>query len=136
MKISKKAQYGLRAVVAIAKESANARPVAIATLAASEEIPVKFLEQILLSLRKAGLLESKRGAGGGYRLSKPANQISLAGIITWIDGPFRPFEYTGSRGLDETFMELEKQVETFFSATTISDILAKDAESQVLAFDI
>ena len=136
MKISKKAQYGLRAVVAIAKESASAKPVAIASLAASEEIPVKFLEQILLSLRKAGLLESKRGAGGGYRLSKSADQIALSDIITWIDGPFRPFERTGSSGLDETFAELETLVESYLSRTTIADVLARDVGTHVLAFDI
>ncbi|MDB4673232.1 Rrf2 family transcriptional regulator [Verrucomicrobiales bacterium] len=136
MKISKKAQYGLRAVVAIAKESASAKPVAIATLAASEEIPVKFLEQILLSLRKAGLLESKRGAGGGYRLSKPAEQIPLSSIITWIDGPFRPVDRTGSNGLDETFTELENLVESYLSRTTVADVLTRDADNHVLAFDI
>ena len=66
MRISRKAEYALRALVALAR---HGRPLQIGELSRVENIPVKFLEQILLALRNDGLLASKRGVGGGYTLS-------------------------------------------------------------------
>lgn len=62
----------------------------IKAIAATERIPVKFLEQIMLSLKNAGLLHSKIGVGGGYSLAKPAQQIMLGTIIRVLDGPLAP----------------------------------------------
>jgi len=64
--------------------------VRIEEIAASQEIPQKFLEQILLILKKAGYLESKRGSNGGYKLSKPPNEIPIANIVRLISGPLAP----------------------------------------------
>ncbi|MEM9282435.1 MAG: Rrf2 family transcriptional regulator, partial [Verrucomicrobiota bacterium] len=69
MKVSKKAEYALQAVLAMARAPKN-QPVQIQELAEAENIPVKFLEQILLTLKKGQLLQSKRGVGGGYQLNR------------------------------------------------------------------
>ena len=74
--LSKKAKYGLHAMVALAREHGKG-PVLIADLAASETIPRKFLELILLDLKRTGILESKKGRGGGYNLSRPPSLISV-----------------------------------------------------------
>lgn len=89
MKISKKGEYALKAMISL---SLNYRsgPVAIKEIAEREKIPKKFLEQILLELKKAGLLESSRGAGGGYSLIKPPQEITLARVIRVVDGPLAP----------------------------------------------
>src|SRR6188768_1626052 len=87
MRISKKAEYALRALVAIARKP---RSWSIQELSTQESIPVKFLEQILLALRHAGILASKRGVGGGYTLLKPANKITLGEVLRVLDGPLAP----------------------------------------------
>ena len=88
MRISKKAEYALRALVAIARQPGKSWP--IQELATRELIPIKFLEQILLSLRRAGMLLSKRGVGGGYTLVRAAAAISLGEVIAIFDGPVAP----------------------------------------------
>ena len=86
MKISKKAEYAMRAVVAIAK-APRTKPLPLAELCQSQEIPQRFLEQIMLLLRRGELVDSRRGASGGYLLAKPPSKISLAEILELIDGP-------------------------------------------------
>jgi len=89
MKLSKKGEYALRALSCLVRRR-GAGPVPIREIAQEEQIPKKFLEAILLELRKAGLIESSRGAGGGYRLVKDPAGISLARVIRLIDGPLAP----------------------------------------------
>lgn len=73
------------------------RPVTIHEIAETEKIPVKFLEQILLELKKSGLLTSRPGLGGGYRLIKNPSEISLAEVIRIIDGPLAPMNCVSKR---------------------------------------
>lgn len=87
--ISKRTQYGLRAVLALGKKY-GVGPVLIATLATEEAIPLKFLEGILLDLKSRGLLDSKRGKGGGYQLNRPPSAITIGSIIRMIEGPLAP----------------------------------------------
>lgn len=84
--INKKTKYALRAIQALALRN-HEGPVLIADLAQQENIPKKFLEQILLDLKKAGLLISTKGKGGGYRLAKSPSEISVGTIIRVIEGP-------------------------------------------------
>ena len=86
MNFSKKAEYALRAVMAMSR-AAPGTVFSIQSLSHEERIPLKFLEQILLILRKGGLLHSKRGAGGGYQLARPASRITLCEILEQVDGP-------------------------------------------------
>jgi len=89
MRISKKGDYALRAMVVLAFNYKKG-PVQIHEISQREHIPEKFLEQILLGLKKSGLLQSKRGIGGGYNLIRPPDKISLAEVIRTIDGPLAP----------------------------------------------
>jgi len=84
--LSKKAQYALRAAAYLAGKFQSG-PVQIAEIAEAKKIPLKFLENILLELRKAGILESKKGKGGGYYLQEIPANVPLARIIRTIDGP-------------------------------------------------
>lgn len=84
--LNKKTQYAIKALIFLAEQKEDG-PVLIADISKKKKIPLKFLENILLELRKAGILESKKGKGGGYYLNVPANKIPLADIIRKIDGP-------------------------------------------------
>lgn len=89
MKISKKGEYALKAMIYLSLNYGKG-VVQIKEISENEKIPKKFLEQILLSLKNAGLLQSKPGSGGGYSLSRPPKEITLAHVIRIIDGPLAP----------------------------------------------
>lgn len=84
--LSKKTKYGIKALSFIARE-ANESPVQVALIAEKENISHKFLESILLSLKKAGFLSAKKGKGGGYYLRKPPEEIIMSDIIRILEGP-------------------------------------------------
>lgn len=84
--LTKKTKYGLKAMTYLAKNYKEA-PILISEIAEKEKIPLKFLESILLELRKSGLLASKKGKGGGYFLNLPAEEINIASIIRVLEGP-------------------------------------------------
>ncbi len=84
--LSKKTKYGLKALSYIIKQKIN-QPVLISEIAHAENIPKKFLENILLTLKKDGLLLSKKGKGGGYYLHKKPNEIKISTIIRVLEGP-------------------------------------------------
>jgi len=87
--LSRKAKYGLLALIHLARHAGEG-PVLIEDLAKAERIPRKFLEQILLELKKKGLLASRKGRGGGYRLGKGPEAIFMGEIIRVLDGPLAP----------------------------------------------
>src|SRR5580704_16368933 len=87
--ISKRTQYGLKAILALGRRY-RMGPVLIATLSKEECIPLKFLELILLDLKTHGLLESKKGKGGGYSLSRPPSTITIGSVIRIMEGPLAP----------------------------------------------
>ncbi len=87
--LSMKAKYGLLAVLALARESSK-KLVLISELAERENIPKKFLEQILRELKNQGILESKIGKGGGYYLNRSPEEITIGQIVRTIDGPLAP----------------------------------------------
>ena len=84
--LSKKTKYGLKALTFIARQEDNS-PVQIATIAKSENISHKFLESILLTLKKGGALASKKGKGGGYYLMKAPENILMTDVIRILEGP-------------------------------------------------
>src|SRR5436190_20713706 len=91
MKISKRGEYALRALIDFGIAHELGRPLLkIGELVEKERLPVKFLEQILTQLRGAGYIETKRGKAGGYFLAKPPREISLGQVIRLIDGPLAP----------------------------------------------
>jgi Rrf2 family protein len=84
--LTKKTKYAVKALMALARNKGNS-PMLISAIAAKEQLPKKFLEAILLEMKRNGILASKKGAGGGYYLMKKAEEIKLAAIIRIIDGP-------------------------------------------------
>jgi Rrf2 family protein len=92
MRLSKRGEYGLRAMIALAATDPDGEvaTIQIREIAEREQMPAKFLEQILLALRNAGLLHSKMGVGGGYHLAKSPAEISLGQIVRVLDGPLAP----------------------------------------------
>jgi Rrf2 family protein len=95
MRLSKRGEYGLRAMITLAESATNgSSPVMmqIKEISQREHISPKFLEQILLTLKNAGLLHSKMGVGGGYYLARPAGEITLGQIFRVLDGPVAPIK--------------------------------------------
>jgi Rrf2 family protein len=86
MRISAKADYAVRAVVELAAADGD-KPVKAERIANAQEIPLNFLENILGELRHAGIVRSHRGAEGGFRLAKPANEVTVADVIRAVEGP-------------------------------------------------
>lgn len=87
--LSKKAKYGLTALIHLARNQ-NKGPVLISVLASEGRIPKKFLELILLELKNEGILQSKKGKGGGYSLARPAELIRIGHVVRVMDGPLAP----------------------------------------------
>ncbi len=137
MKISKKAEYALRAVLAMCR-GAQGAVFSIQSLALDEHIPLKFLEQILLVLRKGGILHSKRGAGGGYTLAKPANRITLGEIIELVDGPIEilPGGGSASSGLAVIFQELRADMQSWLAKLTMAEVITREQARGVMSFEI
>jgi Rrf2 family protein len=92
MRLSKRGEYGLRAMIHLANAQKYSPDVLvqIKDISVQEKIPTKYLEQILLALKNAGLLQSKMGIGGGYYLARTPEQINLGQIIRVLDGPLAP----------------------------------------------
>lgn len=91
MKLSKKGEYALRALIDLGIAAEVGRPlVQVSELAEKEKIPVKFLEQIMQFLKEQGFVESQRGKFGGYRLSRASSKITVGSVVRSIDGPLAP----------------------------------------------
>ena len=139
MNISKKAEYAIRAVISIARHADN-NLLQISEISKKESIPIKFLEQILLTLKNKGILNSKRGANGGYLLAKSKNDITIGMILDIVDGPFDPVGvHSGnhlSDGLEKCFSEMVELVNEHLNQFTIRDILDIEEPKDILAFEI
>jgi len=88
LKITKKSEYGISALMEIA--GSGDKVIRAQDIAERQDIPVKFLEQVLLPLKHRGIIETRRGVGGGYVLNMPAEKITIAEIIRVLDGPIAP----------------------------------------------
>ncbi|HTW67724.1 MAG TPA: Rrf2 family transcriptional regulator [Bryobacteraceae bacterium] len=125
--ISKRTQYGLKAVIALGQRYGEG-PVLIATLAKDEQIPLKFLEGILLDLKSRGLLSSKKGKGGGYQLSKPPSTVTIGSIIRMMEGPLAPLPCAS----ETAFRACEECEDVEHCSTRIIMREVRDAIAQVL----
>ena len=101
MKLSTRSEYACLAIIDLAEHEGK-RLTKIEDIAGRKKIPKKYLEQILLILKRSGYVSSKRGAEGGYKLSKPASDISLAEIIRLMDGALAPVESVSTYFYEET----------------------------------
>ncbi len=91
MKLSTKGRYGLRAFIDLAVRGKE-EPVSLTSIAARQEISLNYLEQLMAKLKKAGLVESVRGCGGGYRLARAADEISVGDVLRALEGDLKPVE--------------------------------------------
>lgn len=150
MRLSKRGEYGLRAMIDLAtqlkdKEKRSGSVVQIKEIAERQHIPAKFLEQILLSLKNAGLLHSRMGVGGGYYLAKPASAITLGHIVRVLDGPLAPvgcvshmaYEPCGcpderTCGLRLVMLDVRNAIADILDNTTLADVLQRVDLAQAL----
>jgi Rrf2 family protein len=130
MRISAKADYAVRAVVELAA-TVDEKPVKAERIATAQGIPLNFLENILGELRHAGLVRSHRGAEGGFRLAKPADEITIADVIRAVEGPLAsvrgapPEEqvYAGaSEGLLRVWIAVRANLRKVVEHVTVADI--------------
>ncbi len=137
--LSKKTKYAIKALVALGK-NLEMPPMQISRIAEQERIPKKFLEQILLDLRNAGFLYSKKGAGGGYSLNKMPEDIFLVQILRITDGPLAMLPCASLNfyhkcdecedeltcGIRTTFIDVRDATLKILGATSIADIISKE----------
>ncbi|WP_086854109.1 Rrf2 family transcriptional regulator [Streptomyces coeruleofuscus] len=132
MRISARADYAVRAVVELAVRQ-DEGPVKAEAVAVAQDIPHKFLEGILGDLRRGGVVGSRRGGGGGYRLAREAAEITVADVIRAVDGPIvsvrgeRPtgLAYTGTaEPLLPLWIALRANVRRILEGVTIADLAA------------
>lgn len=112
MKLSTKGRYGLRALIDLAVYSEESA-VSISSIAAREQISESYLEQLVAKLRKAGLVTSIRGAGGGYKLARPAQEISVGDILRALEGNLEAVKCAGldaEKGCEEADFCVTKYV--------------------------
>jgi len=144
MRLSAKAEYACIALMELAASREQPGPVRIRQIARTQGIPERFLVQILLALKTVGLVESTRGAQGGYRLARSPEQISLAEIVDAIDGrpaPHRSPEggQEGSslaRALCEIWKDVARLEREYIEKTSLADLLARAQEVDVPMYQI
>lgn len=131
MKVSAKAEYACLAILALAQRSADAAPLRIREISETYEIPERYLVQILLQLKGAGLVASTRGAAGGYRLTRSPEQIRLSEVLTAIDGPdpVQPDRGTASRQacrvLESVWASVRAAERAVLDDTTIASLVER-----------
>jgi Rrf2 family protein len=139
VRVSAKADYALRAAAELAAAE-GAGPVKGEQLARAQGIPPKFLENILLELRHAGLVHSQRGVDGGYWLARPADEITLAEVIRAVEGPLanvrgtRPeaVEYTGSaEPLRRVWIAVRASLRGVLESVTLADVARGELPSSL-----
>ena len=138
MKLSAKADYAVRAVLVLAGHEGD-RPLKGELVARAQELPLKFVENILGELKHAGIVNSQRGPEGGYRLALPADEVTMADVIRVVDGPLaavagvRPDEVSyppGAEALPGVWLEARGMLRSVLETVTFADLVER---SRVLA---
>jgi Rrf2 family cysteine metabolism transcriptional repressor len=101
MKVSTRGEYGVRAMVTLAK-SFGQGPMSITAMAKDSSVPYAYLEQLIVPLRRAGLVESKRGAQGGYVLTRPPDLVRIGDVYRVMEGPVAPMDCVSEDPADQT----------------------------------
>lgn len=136
MKISRKTYYGLRAALTLAQSK---EALSIHTIAEAEHLPEDYLEKILQNLRKAGIVEAKKGISGGYILARKARKITVWDILSVLDGPIKTFS-TPTKGslpclqvshcqTNEVWRTLENEIEKTLSKITLHQLVHQNYTS-------
>jgi Rrf2 family iron-sulfur cluster assembly transcriptional regulator len=143
MRLSTKGRYAVMAMADLAGNAADGqttggetRPVALADIAARQDISLSYLEQLFAKLRRGGLVTSVRGPGGGYRLSRPSGELRIADIILAVDEPIaatrckpgstKGCTKTGARCVThDLWEELGQQIHVFLSSVSLADVVER-----------
>jgi Rrf2 family protein len=147
--LSKKGKYALQACLSLAQQEPN-KPILIADLAEKEALPKKFLEVILLDLKNAGILTSRKGKGGGYFLAKEPSKIMLGQIIRLMDGPLAPIHcvsHTAFKPCDDckdpklcgirmVMKEVRDSIASILDTTSLADVLERVKRVSKYSVDI
>src|SRR5213593_4262972 len=138
MKVSKRGEYALRALIDLGIASELGWPMLqVSELAAKEKLPIKFLEQIFMQLKAAGYVKSRRGKFGGYSLAGPMSRIKFGAVIRLIDGPLAPIQCVSQTsyarcscpdevhcGLRILMFDVRNAISTILDRYTLADIVA------------
>jgi Rrf2 family protein len=131
MRVSAKVDYAVRAMIELA--AADGGPVKADRLAQAQSIPATFLENIMVELRRAGLVRSQRGSEGGYWLARPAEEITLADVIRGVEGPLanvrgqgaEELAYDGAAGpLREVWVAVRSSLRSVLETVTLADVVS------------
>jgi len=140
MRVSAKADYAVRAAAELA--AADDDPVKGEKLAEAQDIPLQFLEHILLELKHAGIVRARRGAKGGYWLAREADEVTIADIVRAVEGPIahvqsappESIEYRGNaEHLQEVWIAVRASLRTVLEHVTLADLVSGELPSEVKA---
>ena len=135
MNISMKSRYAVRALTELARyeQTQPGKPVRLGDISDRREMPLQFLEQVFASLRRAGIVRSRRGAFGGYSLGRPAAEISVLDVVVALDGVPSPAECTQGLcdridgcGASSVWIAAQQALEGVLGTTSIGDLLARE----------
>lgn len=134
MKVSTRGEYGVRAMVALAKHYGEG-PVSISTISVESSVPYSYLEQLISPLRKSGLVTSRRGAAGGYQLSRTPEHIGVGEIYRAMEGPIAPMDCVSEDVTEQTcplipncetrpvWMEVRNSIAATLDSMTLADLI-------------
>ncbi|MGE0406641.1 MAG: Rrf2 family transcriptional regulator [Candidatus Korobacteraceae bacterium] len=143
--LSKKAKYGLQALIYLAKQPPQ-KPVLIAEMAEKARLPKKFLELILLELRNVGIVQSRKGKGGGYFLNRPAEKIALGTVVRLLNGPLAPVACASQTaysrcddcvseetcGIHMVMKDVRDAMAKILDGTSLADVVARAENAAIL----
>jgi Rrf2 family protein len=143
MKLTKRGEYGIKALIDLAAQDDPQAATQIKDIARRQQIPVKFLEQILLTLKIAGVLRSRAGVGGGYYLAKLPSEITLGHVVRVLDGPLAPIPCVSQTayercvcadeatcGLRLTMLDVRNAIADILDRTTLADVSTRVERAQ------
>jgi Rrf2 family protein len=143
MKLTKRGEYGIKALIDLAAQDDPQAATQIKDIAQRQQIPVKFLEQILLTLKIAGVLRSRAGVGGGYYLAKLPSEITLGHVVRVLDGPLAPIPCVSQTayercvcadeatcGLRLTMLDVRNAIADILDRTTLADVSTRVERAQ------
>ncbi len=141
MRVSAKADYAVRAAIELAA-AGEGQPVKGERLASSQDIPLQFLEHILLELKHQGLVRARRGAKGGYWLARPPAEVTVADVVRAVEGPIanvqslppETIEYAGNaESLREVWIAVRANIRSILEGVTLADLVAGELPAPVAA---
>lgn len=130
MKLTVKSEYALLSLIHLARDKSDDYT-SVKEIAGAQEIPVKFLEQIMLTLKRAGIVRSVKGQGGGYKLARKPDKITLAEVVRLFDGALAPTESASKFFYGSTPVEKEKKLIGVFRE--LRDMIANKMEKTTIA---